>query len=376
MPTQVHITCFDGLACTWLAVSPRFHSFGVVDSALHLPGRTFGVDFVPLCFQTSQVLRLVAHEVLEFFDLRLEVRPQAFVLRDAHRVSSATVHAWQASWQLFRSSDAHARRSKRADALAKHVLEAHDEMPIASVHASHPTLLENIRKGSVFRGPFPGSSVDARIEIFGGWRAGEEREGGRVRRGRDRARLGVMVVDDGTCVRRRLTLWSDARVGASAACRKDGRMARDVDNGERSSGEKPGHARAGGLLRQRGREGRRSRGRCVEPKPGERETRRRKAVQTADACVRLAGRDWKAKELRNKNFEDLHKLWYVLLKERNMLHTQKELMRSEGKRMAKPHRIRLVRKSMARIKAVLWERALAEKDPDKQSELKLMVHTM
>lgn len=99
-------------------------------------------------------------------------------------------------------------------------------------------------------------------------------------------------------------------------------------------------------------------------------------MQTADACVRLAGRDWKAKELRNKNFEDLHKLWYVLLKERNMLHTQKELMRSEGKRMAKPHRIRLVRKSMARIKAVLWERALAEKDPDKQSELKLMVHTM
>eukprot|EP00963_Diacronema_lutheri_P013895 scaffold2846_cov322-Pavlova_lutheri.AAC.34 len=55
-----------------------------------------------------------------------------------------------------------------------------------------------------------------------------------------------------------------------------------------------------------------------------------------------------------------------------MLHTQKELMRSEGKRMAKPHRIRLVRKSMARIKAVLWERALAEEDPYKRSELKSM----
>ena len=268
------------------------------------------------------------------------------------------------------------RRSKRADALAKHVLDPHDEMPIASVHASHPTFLENIRKGSIFQGSFRRSSVDARDEIFAGGNGGEEREGVRVRRGRDRAGLGVVVVDDGVCGRRRLTLWSDARVGASAACRKDGRMARDVDNDERSIWKKPGHARTGGLLRQRGREGRRSRGRCVEPKPRERETRRRNAVQTADACVILAGRDWKAQELRNKNFEDLHKLWYVLLKERNMLHTQKELMRSEGKRMAKPHRIRMVRKSMARIKAVLWERALAEKDPDKQSELKLMVHTM
>ncbi|KAF9438856.1 54S ribosomal protein L4 mitochondrial [Entomortierella beljakovae] len=74
------------------------------------------------------------------------------------------------------------------------------------------------------------------------------------------------------------------------------------------------------------------------------------------------GRAWRATELRLKSFDDLHKLWYVLLKERNLLAAQKE----EARRfhIAKQYfsnkgRQVKCQKSMARIKFVLNERRLA-----------------
>ncbi|KAK3835801.1 MAG: mitochondrial 39-S ribosomal protein L47 (MRP-L47)-domain-containing protein [Linnemannia elongata] len=74
------------------------------------------------------------------------------------------------------------------------------------------------------------------------------------------------------------------------------------------------------------------------------------------------GRAWRASELRVKSFDDLHKLWYVLLKERNVLAAQKEEARrfhiSKQYFSNKGRQIKC-QKSMARIKFVLNERRLA-----------------
>eukprot|EP01095_Lingulamoeba_sp_RSL-Kostka_P012962 TRINITY_DN523_c0_g2_i1.p2 TRINITY_DN523_c0_g2~~TRINITY_DN523_c0_g2_i1.p2 ORF type:complete len:226 (-),score=58.94 TRINITY_DN523_c0_g2_i1:35-712(-) len=69
------------------------------------------------------------------------------------------------------------------------------------------------------------------------------------------------------------------------------------------------------------------------------------------------GRSWRAAELRLKSYDDLHKLWYVLLKERNMLLTEKNRrVKREYFPLLIPQRLRKVRKSMARIQCVVGER--------------------
>ncbi|KAF9220961.1 MRP-L47-domain-containing protein [Gyrodon lividus] len=75
-----------------------------------------------------------------------------------------------------------------------------------------------------------------------------------------------------------------------------------------------------------------------------------------------SGRPWTAAELRRKSFKDLHTLWYVLLRERNLLATQKEEARRLGvnnpEALAAPTMDRMCRKSMARLKFVTNERRL------------------
>lgn len=64
-----------------------------------------------------------------------------------------------------------------------------------------------------------------------------------------------------------------------------------------------------------------------------------------------------ARELRLKSFEDLHALWYVLLKEKNMLQTEKYVHKANRTKMRNKDRLGKVRRAMSRIKHVLSERA-------------------
>ncbi|XP_031485051.1 uncharacterized protein LOC116254100 [Nymphaea colorata] len=88
------------------------------------------------------------------------------------------------------------------------------------------------------------------------------------------------------------------------------------------------------------------------------------------------GRSWKAAELRLKSWDDLQKLWYVLMKEKNMLMTQRQMLHSQNLRFPNPERIPKVRKSMCRIKHVLTERAIAEPDPRRSAEMKRMINAL
>lgn len=76
----------------------------------------------------------------------------------------------------------------------------------------------------------------------------------------------------------------------------------------------------------------------------------------------IVGGDWKAWMLREKSTEDLHKLWFVLLKERNALLTELQQCRAKNLVMPNPTRRTKVKKSMARIKHVLHERSTIYKE--------------
>ncbi|KAL5013186.1 hypothetical protein ScPMuIL_007456 [Solemya velum] len=68
------------------------------------------------------------------------------------------------------------------------------------------------------------------------------------------------------------------------------------------------------------------------------------------------GRPWRIDELRLKSSEDLHKLWYVLLKERNMLMTMEHEYVRECELFPSPERMEKVEHSMENLLEVIKER--------------------
>ncbi|XP_072539103.1 large ribosomal subunit protein uL29m [Salminus brasiliensis] len=69
-----------------------------------------------------------------------------------------------------------------------------------------------------------------------------------------------------------------------------------------------------------------------------------------------SGAPWTAKQLRAKSNEDLHKLWYVLLKEKNMLLTTEQEAKRQRVQMPSPERIKKIERSMRRLDTVVTER--------------------
>ncbi|XP_052819877.1 39S ribosomal protein L47, mitochondrial-like [Mya arenaria] len=71
------------------------------------------------------------------------------------------------------------------------------------------------------------------------------------------------------------------------------------------------------------------------------------------------GRPWRLDELRLKSNQDLHKLWYVLLKERNKLMTMEDMYAKKKMEFVNPERIYKVEESMENILEIVQERDTA-----------------
>lgn len=63
-----------------------------------------------------------------------------------------------------------------------------------------------------------------------------------------------------------------------------------------------------------------------------------KMPSSVGAKAIAVGGDWKAWMLREKSTDDLHKLWFVLLKERNALLTERQQCRAKNIAMPNPSR--------------------------------------
>jgi large subunit ribosomal protein L47 len=68
------------------------------------------------------------------------------------------------------------------------------------------------------------------------------------------------------------------------------------------------------------------------------------------------GRSWQLPELRIKSNTDLHKLWYILLKEKNMLLTMEHECKDAHRLFPSPERLDKVKESMRNLESVVRER--------------------
>lgn len=68
------------------------------------------------------------------------------------------------------------------------------------------------------------------------------------------------------------------------------------------------------------------------------------------------GRAWRADELRLKSHDDLHKLWYVLLKEKNKLKSDFLMTKQLGQIYFGKNDLKKVQLSMARLLTIVNER--------------------
>ena len=75
--------------------------------------------------------------------------------------------------------------------------------------------------------------------------------------------------------------------------------------------------------------------------------------------------DW---PFRLKSNGDLHKLWFVLLKERNMLMTMEEAYKEAVEKFPNPERLDKVEESMDNIESVVRERNRAYFEVNLQNE--------
>ncbi|KAK9323048.1 mitochondrial 39-S ribosomal protein L47 (MRP-L47)-domain-containing protein [Lipomyces orientalis] len=95
------------------------------------------------------------------------------------------------------------------------------------------------------------------------------------------------------------------------------------------------------------------------------------------------GRSWEIPELRRKGYEDLHVLWYVCLKELNILRTEMSALRivirpnmieNVARKYGEP--LKSVRRSMANIRTVLLERYYAWENATEDFDLDSFVEEL